>query len=253
MVFWLPTIIGARSVKSLYTSCVQIRKQLVVKCPETFEGDNFRCEVLNLQIQNLRHKWLDERGISRLILDLDGTLMPRNSKYIANSVFEWIQEAIQKTGIKQLLILTNNHNHEFLENIERSLASKLTFPTNFRFDIKYGDKPEITILEKYLSGLQPDENIAIIEDQANIAFRLANNLSKSKPQNNIFALRVLPQRNLIFRYPDSHRRLVERAPGNGLGYIVFNSGIWAFHGFESLTLRKAPKTCHKTYRQELTQ
>ena len=59
-----------------------------------------------LPIYKLSHSKLSERGITSLLIDVDGTLLSRNSNIIPNNVKDWIMKSKKFFDLYLISILT---------------------------------------------------------------------------------------------------------------------------------------------------
>ncbi len=107
-----------------------------------------------LGIANLPIDRFINLGIKALILDVDGTLLPRQEKKLHSSVILWIQEA--KLHL-DLHLLSNNPSKKRIEYISKQI--NINFTHN-------AAKPSSRALRKALISLQQDpKHIAIIGDR----------------------------------------------------------------------------------------
>jgi len=77
-----------------------------------------------VSIKDISYKILIERGIDALILDVDGTLLPRSNQKVNSSVFNWIKETKKHL---QLYLLSNNPSRNRIEGIARQLDLPFTY------------------------------------------------------------------------------------------------------------------------------
>ena len=107
-----------------------------------------------VSIINLSQSHLLSKGIKSLLLDVDGTLLPRKEDYINNSVKDWINEA---KNYFNLHLISNNPSRKRIKNIANQL--------NLTYSYK-ASKPSRKELLNYLdkSGESKTE-IAIIGDR----------------------------------------------------------------------------------------
>ena len=76
----------------------------------------------NHTIQDISIKDLKQLKINTLLIDVDGTLLPRNQSVLSNSVIEWIKYAKKHLFIH---LLSNNPYKKRIESIANDL--NLTF------------------------------------------------------------------------------------------------------------------------------
>ncbi len=107
-----------------------------------------------VSIINLSQSHLLSKGIKSLLLDVDGTLLPRKEDYINNSVKDWINEA---KNYFNLHLISNNPSKNRIKNIANQL--------NLTYSYK-ASKPSRKELLNYLdkSGESKTE-VAIIGDR----------------------------------------------------------------------------------------
>ena len=107
-----------------------------------------------LPIYEISHLKLQNKGIKGLLIDVDGTLISRQSKVIPANVKNWIKES-QK--LFSLYLISNNPSDERIRKIAKEL------------DIKYKSnalKPRKKITLDVISEINEDlQNIAIIGDR----------------------------------------------------------------------------------------
>ena len=107
-----------------------------------------------LSIQYLQLQHLLDTGIKALILDVDGTLLPRKEKTLHQSVINWIKDA--KTSFS-LHLLSNNPSKKRIESISKQL--------NINFTYKAA-KPSRSALRKVQQRLElSPKEIAIVGDR----------------------------------------------------------------------------------------
>ena len=107
-----------------------------------------------LSITKLPIEHLLEIGVKALILDVDGTLLPKNELIVDRSVMLWIEDA--KKHFK-LHLLSNNPSKKRIENISDQI--------NINFTYKAA-KPSRRSLRQVLKSLQlKPPKIAIIGDK----------------------------------------------------------------------------------------
>ncbi len=107
-----------------------------------------------LPIYKLSHSKLSERGITSLLIDVDGTLLSRNSNIIPVKVKNWI--TISKE-IFDLYLISNNPSEKRISKIGKELG--------IRFKYK-ALKPGIKNTLEVINNLNKDKNnIAIVGDR----------------------------------------------------------------------------------------
>ena len=107
-----------------------------------------------LSIQDLPIEHFHKEGIKALVLDVDGTLLPRGEIVLHDSVFDWVKQA-QKHF--KLHLLSNNPSKKRIEAISQQV--------NINFTYKAA-KPTRTALRKILQKLQIAPcQIAIVGDR----------------------------------------------------------------------------------------
>lgn len=92
--------------------------------------DLFYRSVLTIDLEDLR-----SRGVNALLLDLDNTLLPRDTGVVADAYVQWAAAA-QASGFK-VCIVSNNwhaHVHEVAESLQLAITAKALkpFPGAFR-------------------------------------------------------------------------------------------------------------------------
>ena len=107
-----------------------------------------------LPIYEISHLKLQNQGIKSLLIDVDGTLLSRQSKIIPTSVKNWIKESKKLFSV---YLISNNPSKERIRNIAKEL------------DIRYKSnalKPRKKITLDVISEINEDsKNIAIIGDR----------------------------------------------------------------------------------------
>ena len=107
-----------------------------------------------LSISSLPIKHLLEKGIKSLVLDVDGTLLPRNEISVHSSVLTWIKEAQHYFNLH---LLSNNPSRDRINLISNTLDVAFTYKAA---------KPSRRALQKVVIKLQNEPNkIAIIGDR----------------------------------------------------------------------------------------
>ena len=107
-----------------------------------------------LPIYKVSHSKLFELGITCLLIDVDGTLLSRNSNIIPNKVKKWI---IKSKKIFNLYLISNNPSKKRINKVGEELG----------IDYKYRAlKPRIKSTLEVINNLNKDKNnIAIVGDR----------------------------------------------------------------------------------------
>ena len=107
-----------------------------------------------LPIYKVSHSKLSELGITCLLIDVDGTLLSRDSNIIPNKVKSWI---IKSKEIFDLYLISNNPSKKRIYKIGKELG----------IDYKYRAlKPRVKKTLEVINNLNKDKNnIAIIGDR----------------------------------------------------------------------------------------
>ena len=107
-----------------------------------------------LPIYEISHFKLHKEGIKSLLIDVDGTLLSRQTSVIPTNVKKWIKESKK---LFSLYLISNNPSNERIRKIAREL------------DIRYKSnalKPRKKITMDVISEMNEDsKNIAIIGDR----------------------------------------------------------------------------------------
>ena len=107
-----------------------------------------------LPIYEISHLKLHKEGIKSLLIDVDGTLLSRQSSVIPTNVKKWIKESKK---LFSLYLISNNPSNERIRRIAMEL------------DIKYksnAQKPRKKITLDVIAEMNEDsKNIAIIGDR----------------------------------------------------------------------------------------
>ena len=107
-----------------------------------------------LPIYEISHLKLKNEGIKSLLIDVDGTLLSRQSNIIPKNVKNWINESKK---LFSLYLISNNPSNERIKNIAKEL------------DLKYKSnalKPRKKITLDVISEINEEsKNIAIIGDR----------------------------------------------------------------------------------------
>ena len=107
-----------------------------------------------LSISSLPINHLLQIGIKSLVLDVDGTLLPRNELNVHSSVLIWIKEAQHYFNLH---LLSNNPSRERINFISKTVEIAFTYKAA---------KPSRRALQKVLIKLQNEPNqIAMIGDR----------------------------------------------------------------------------------------
>ena len=107
-----------------------------------------------LPIYKLSHSKLSELGINCLLIDVDGTLLSRNSNIIPNQVKDWI---IKSKELFDLYLISNNPSEKRIYKIGKELGIKYKYRAL---------KPRIKKTLEVINNLNKDKNkIAIIGDR----------------------------------------------------------------------------------------
>ena len=107
-----------------------------------------------LPIYKLSHSKLSKLGISCLLIDVDGTLLSRNSNIIPNKVKDWI---IKSKEIFDLYLISNNPSKKRIYKIGKELG------VNYKYRAL---KPCIKNTLEVIDNFNKDKNnIAIIGDR----------------------------------------------------------------------------------------
>ncbi len=107
-----------------------------------------------LPIYKLSHSQLYERGITSLLIDVDGTLLSRNSNIIPVKVKNWI---IRSKEMFDLYLISNNPSEKRISKIGNELGIKYKYRAL---------KPRIKNTLEVINNLNKDKNnIAIVGDR----------------------------------------------------------------------------------------
>ena len=107
-----------------------------------------------LPIYKLSHSQLYERGITSLLIDVDGTLLSRNSNIIPVKVKNWI---IRSKEMFDLYLISNNPSEKRISKIGKELGIKYKYRAL---------KPRIKKTLEVINNLNKEKNnIAIIGDR----------------------------------------------------------------------------------------
>ena len=107
-----------------------------------------------LPIYKLSHSKLSELGISCLLIDVDGTLLSRNTNLIPSKVKKWI---IKSKEIFDLYLISNNPSEKRIKKIGKELG------INYKYRAL---KPRIKSTLEVIDNFRYDkDNIAIIGDR----------------------------------------------------------------------------------------
>ncbi|WP_320664402.1 YqeG family HAD IIIA-type phosphatase [Prochlorococcus sp. MIT 1223] len=147
----------------------------------------------NLSIQNLSINELLSQEIKLLLLDVDGTLLPRQKINLPQSIKEWILEAKEQLHIH---LLSNNPSKKRIKCIANELSLSYTYSAS-----KPRRGKTIKVIKKFN---YPASNIAIIGDRIFTDILIGNRLGiytilvKPVQQNGLVSGRNYTQR--IERY-----------------------------------------------------
>jgi len=108
----------------------------------------------NLPIYKVSQAKLENEGIKGLILDVDGTLLSRNSTIIPLNVKEWIFESKK---IFRIFLISNNPSKKRIEKIGNELGIDYKFKA-----LKPSKKKVIEVLKIFK---EDNKNVAIIGDR----------------------------------------------------------------------------------------
>ncbi len=107
-----------------------------------------------LPIYEISHSKLVELGIKCLLIDVDGTLVNRNSEIISSSVRNWVNKS---KDFFELYLISNNHSEKRIARIGSELG------INYKFKaFKPRRKNTLEIINKMAAK---KDNIAIIGDR----------------------------------------------------------------------------------------
>ena len=107
-----------------------------------------------LPIYKVSHSKISERGITCLLIDVDGTLLSRNSNTIPHKVKDWI---IKSKEIFDLYLVSNNPSEKRIDKIGNELGISYEYRAL---------KPRIKKTSEIINNLNKDKNnIAIIGDR----------------------------------------------------------------------------------------
>ena len=108
----------------------------------------------NLPIYRVSHSKLQDLGITSLLIDVDGTLLSRNSTTIPLKVKNWITKSKE---IFDLYLISNNPSEKRIYKIGKELGIKYKYRAL---------KPRIKKTLEVINNLNKDKkNIAIIGDR----------------------------------------------------------------------------------------
>ena len=77
-----------------------------------------------LPIYDISHLKLKQKGISCLLIDVDGTLLSRKSKRVPKNVKQWL---IESKKLFSLYLISNNPSKERIEKIAKDLNIRYKF------------------------------------------------------------------------------------------------------------------------------
>ncbi|WP_269623023.1 YqeG family HAD IIIA-type phosphatase [Prochlorococcus marinus] len=75
-------------------------------------------------IRKISYNEIKDKGIKLLLLDVDGTLLPRNEIKVHHSVYQWIQEAKRNFKIH---LISNNPSKRRIQSIAKQLNVTFTY------------------------------------------------------------------------------------------------------------------------------
>tara|TARA_B100001029_G_C14806751_1_gene310060 strand:- start:163 stop:657 length:495 start_codon:yes stop_codon:yes gene_type:complete len=107
-----------------------------------------------LPIYEISHSKLQNEGINCLLIDVDGTLINRQSKIIPKNVKNWIKESKK---FFSLYLISNNPSEERIGEIARELGVRFKFNA-----LKPRKKSTLEIINEFEKD---KKNIAIIGDR----------------------------------------------------------------------------------------
>ena len=108
----------------------------------------------DIAITSLPIQHLLDKGIKGLVIDVDGTLLPRNEILIHSSVLHWLKEAQNNFNLH---LLSNNPSRKRIKCISNRISIDFTYKAA---------KPSTKALQKVLIKLQKHPNqIAMIGDR----------------------------------------------------------------------------------------
>lgn len=91
----------------------------------------------NLYLRSVQDIDLDDlraRGIDTLLVDLDNTLLPRDTSTLSPEVVEWVH-SLRQVGFRAVLVSNNWHQrvHAVAEELDLDLVAKAVKPLPFAF------------------------------------------------------------------------------------------------------------------------
>ena len=108
----------------------------------------------NVPIYNISHKKLNKKGIKCLLIDVDGTLLSRDTKRIPLKVKNWIKKS---KDLFSLYLVSNNPSKERIAMIGNELGIRYKFKAY---------KPSKKVIMEVIDILNEDKkNIALIGDR----------------------------------------------------------------------------------------
>ena len=108
----------------------------------------------NLPIYEISQSELQKKGIHCLLLDVDGTLVNRNSTKVPKAVKNWIRESKK---LFSLYLISNNPSKNRIAKIAKEL--------NLRYKYNASKPRKITTLHAIEEVTSESKNIAIIGDR----------------------------------------------------------------------------------------
>ena len=107
-----------------------------------------------IPIYKIPHKTLSKKGIKCLLLDVDGTLLNRNTNKIPLKVKNWIKKS---NALFTIFLISNNPSKSRIEMIGNELGVKYKFKAL---------KPSKRVTQDVIDSLKEDKNnIAFIGDR----------------------------------------------------------------------------------------
>ncbi len=152
-----------------------------------------------LGISKLPLEHLRKIGIKALILDVDGTLLPRRDIRLHESVVNWLKEAKHSFFIH---LLSNNPSKRRIESIAKQINSSYTYRAA---------KPRKSSLEQVMNMFQLEPNeFAIIGDRIFTDILAGNRLG-------IYTILIRPLDSDGIPYEQDKAQLIEQYIANILG------------------------------------
>ena len=118
---------------------------------KTITNADWDCKI---PIYKISHKRLSKKGIKCLLIDVDGTLLSRNTKKIPLKVKNWVKKSKELFSI---YLVSNNPSRNRIEMIGKELGVRYKFKAL---------KPSKKVILEIIDILKEDNrNIAIIGDR----------------------------------------------------------------------------------------